>query len=217
MAFTNTVYSCTANPKASCCLHSATSHREGACKYSIVFYRSKLMHCNLSWGSWISVVILVRVQLLTRRLRTAYFICLMKKLISSMFWLYHPNCSIFLALYTKLVLLFFFSSLLYFSIGNLKPHFKPLVPLLKQQILKGVLFYYRIGNLIQSTITRLLCATCPSRPSRWISICRNMVKLYVTAFCRFSVMSLCQLCRFICNNLSWSEALVTTYKYVQCA
>ncbi|XP_013649204.2 protein SWEETIE isoform X3 [Brassica napus] len=31
-----------------------------------------------------------------------------------------------------------------------------------------------IGNLILSTLIRLLYATCPSRPSRWISICRNM-------------------------------------------
>ncbi|KAL0801143.1 hypothetical protein Bca101_056319 [Brassica carinata] len=31
-----------------------------------------------------------------------------------------------------------------------------------------------IGNLIRSTLIRLLYATCPSRPSRWISICRNM-------------------------------------------
>ncbi|ESQ28765.1 hypothetical protein EUTSA_v10017993mg [Eutrema salsugineum] len=31
-----------------------------------------------------------------------------------------------------------------------------------------------IGNLIRSTLTRLLYATCPSRPSRWMSICRNM-------------------------------------------
>ncbi|XP_010528470.1 PREDICTED: HEAT repeat-containing protein 5B isoform X2 [Tarenaya hassleriana] len=32
-----------------------------------------------------------------------------------------------------------------------------------------------IGNLIRSTLTRLLYVTCPSRPSRWISICRRMV------------------------------------------
>ncbi|XVE72050.1 hypothetical protein DITRI_Ditri11bG0007500 [Diplodiscus trichospermus] len=32
-----------------------------------------------------------------------------------------------------------------------------------------------IGNLIRGTIMRLLYASCPSRPSRWISICRNMV------------------------------------------
>ncbi|KFK41114.1 hypothetical protein AALP_AA2G087800 [Arabis alpina] len=31
-----------------------------------------------------------------------------------------------------------------------------------------------IGNLIRSTLIRLLYATCPSRPSRWMSICRNM-------------------------------------------
>ncbi|EOY04218.1 HEAT repeat-containing protein, putative isoform 1 [Theobroma cacao] len=32
-----------------------------------------------------------------------------------------------------------------------------------------------IGNLIRGTIIRLLYVSCPSRPSRWISICRNMV------------------------------------------
>ncbi|XP_031395568.1 protein SWEETIE isoform X2 [Punica granatum] len=32
-----------------------------------------------------------------------------------------------------------------------------------------------IANLIRSTITRLLYATCPSSPSQWILICRNMV------------------------------------------
>ncbi|TYH61921.1 hypothetical protein ES332_D07G083700v1 [Gossypium tomentosum] len=32
-----------------------------------------------------------------------------------------------------------------------------------------------IGNLIRGTIMRLLYVSCPSRPSRWISICRNMV------------------------------------------
>ncbi|KAK3425934.1 hypothetical protein EUGRSUZ_F02484 [Eucalyptus grandis] len=32
-----------------------------------------------------------------------------------------------------------------------------------------------IGNLVQSTIMRLLYATCPSCPSHWISVCRNMV------------------------------------------
>ncbi|XP_039034805.1 protein SWEETIE isoform X2 [Hibiscus syriacus] len=32
-----------------------------------------------------------------------------------------------------------------------------------------------IGNLIRGTIMRLLYASCPSCPSRWISICRNMV------------------------------------------
>ncbi|XVF71655.1 hypothetical protein PTKIN_Ptkin12aG0057000 [Pterospermum kingtungense] len=32
-----------------------------------------------------------------------------------------------------------------------------------------------IGNLIRVTIMRLLYVSCPSRPSRWISICRNMV------------------------------------------
>jgi hypothetical protein len=32
-----------------------------------------------------------------------------------------------------------------------------------------------IGNLIRSTLIRLLYATCPSRPSRWMLICRNMV------------------------------------------
>ncbi|KAK4799124.1 hypothetical protein SAY86_024489 [Trapa natans] len=32
-----------------------------------------------------------------------------------------------------------------------------------------------IASLIRSTITRLLYATCPSTPSRWILICRNMV------------------------------------------
>ncbi|XWS30691.1 hypothetical protein CRYUN_Cryun23aG0008700 [Craigia yunnanensis] len=32
-----------------------------------------------------------------------------------------------------------------------------------------------IGNLICGTIMRLLYASCPSHPSRWISICRNMV------------------------------------------
>ncbi|XP_022772079.1 protein SWEETIE isoform X3 [Durio zibethinus] len=32
-----------------------------------------------------------------------------------------------------------------------------------------------IGNLIHGTIMRLLYVCCPSRPSRWISICRNMV------------------------------------------
>ncbi|KAA3458387.1 HEAT repeat-containing protein 5B isoform X2 [Gossypium australe] len=31
-----------------------------------------------------------------------------------------------------------------------------------------------IGNLIRGTIMRLLYVSCPSRPSRWISICRNM-------------------------------------------
>ncbi|AAD10656.1 Unknown protein [Arabidopsis thaliana] len=31
-----------------------------------------------------------------------------------------------------------------------------------------------IGNLIRSTLIRLLYATCPSRPSRWMLICRNM-------------------------------------------
>ncbi|MBA0578497.1 hypothetical protein Gorai_020776, partial [Gossypium raimondii] len=34
---------------------------------------------------------------------------------------------------------------------------------------------FRIGNLIRGTIMRLLYVSCPSRPSRWISICRNMV------------------------------------------
>ncbi|KAF8023726.1 hypothetical protein BT93_F1038 [Corymbia citriodora subsp. variegata] len=32
-----------------------------------------------------------------------------------------------------------------------------------------------IGNLVQSTIMRLLYATCPSCPSHWISVCCNMV------------------------------------------
>ncbi|XP_051126760.1 protein SWEETIE isoform X2 [Andrographis paniculata] len=32
-----------------------------------------------------------------------------------------------------------------------------------------------IGNLAQSTIMRLLYASCPSRPSRWLSICHNMI------------------------------------------
>ncbi|XVF20554.1 hypothetical protein REPUB_Repub12eG0010500 [Reevesia pubescens] len=32
-----------------------------------------------------------------------------------------------------------------------------------------------IGDLIRGTIMRLLYVSCPSRPSRWISICRNMV------------------------------------------
>ncbi|KAG6716276.1 hypothetical protein I3842_04G041200 [Carya illinoinensis] len=32
-----------------------------------------------------------------------------------------------------------------------------------------------IGNLARTTIMRLLYASCPSRPSHWISICRNMV------------------------------------------
>uniref|UniRef100_A0A1J3HBB6 HEAT repeat-containing protein 5B n=1 Tax=Noccaea caerulescens TaxID=107243 RepID=A0A1J3HBB6_NOCCA len=31
-----------------------------------------------------------------------------------------------------------------------------------------------IGNLIRSILIRLLYVTCPSRPSRWMSICRNM-------------------------------------------
>ncbi|CAA7023533.1 unnamed protein product [Microthlaspi erraticum] len=31
-----------------------------------------------------------------------------------------------------------------------------------------------IGNLIRSILIRLLHVTCPSRPSRWMSICRNM-------------------------------------------
>ncbi|KAG6392631.1 hypothetical protein SASPL_146855 [Salvia splendens] len=32
-----------------------------------------------------------------------------------------------------------------------------------------------IGNLARSTIMRLLHASCPSRPSRWLSICRKMI------------------------------------------
>ncbi|KAJ4707111.1 HEAT repeat-containing protein 5B-like [Melia azedarach] len=32
-----------------------------------------------------------------------------------------------------------------------------------------------IGNLVRTTIMRLLYASCPSCPSHWISICRNMV------------------------------------------
>ncbi|XP_057950084.1 protein SWEETIE isoform X2 [Malania oleifera] len=32
-----------------------------------------------------------------------------------------------------------------------------------------------IGNLVRTTIMRLLYASCPSCPSRWISICHNMV------------------------------------------
>ncbi|XP_071711040.1 protein SWEETIE [Rutidosis leptorrhynchoides] len=32
-----------------------------------------------------------------------------------------------------------------------------------------------IGNLVKSTIMRLLYASCPSFPSRWLSICRNLV------------------------------------------
>lgn len=35
--------------------------------------------------------------------------------------------------------------------------------------------FLRIGNLARSTIMRLLHASCPSRPSRWLSICHNMV------------------------------------------
>lgn len=37
---------------------------------------------------------------------------------------------------------------------------------------------HRIGNLVQSTIMRLLYATCPSCPSHWISVCRNMVRYF---------------------------------------
>ncbi|KAL1536904.1 protein SWEETIE-like [Salvia divinorum] len=32
-----------------------------------------------------------------------------------------------------------------------------------------------IGNLARSTIMRLLHASCPSRPSRWLSLCRKMI------------------------------------------
>ncbi|KAL4570973.1 hypothetical protein LXL04_017722 [Taraxacum kok-saghyz] len=32
-----------------------------------------------------------------------------------------------------------------------------------------------IGNLVKTTIMRLLCTSCPSFPSRWLSICRNLV------------------------------------------
>ncbi|KAL3630335.1 hypothetical protein CASFOL_023319 [Castilleja foliolosa] len=32
-----------------------------------------------------------------------------------------------------------------------------------------------IANLARATIMRLLYASCPSRPSRWLSICRNMI------------------------------------------
>ncbi|KAL8250875.1 hypothetical protein R6Q59_034568 [Mikania micrantha] len=32
-----------------------------------------------------------------------------------------------------------------------------------------------IGNLVKTTIMRLLYASCPSVPSRWLSICRNLV------------------------------------------
>ncbi|GLT41167.1 hypothetical protein SLA2020_152510 [Shorea laevis] len=32
-----------------------------------------------------------------------------------------------------------------------------------------------IGNLVRGTVMRLLYVSCPSRPSRWISICRTMV------------------------------------------
>ncbi|MFQ6619426.1 hypothetical protein Gotur_000827 [Gossypium turneri] len=41
--------------------------------------------------------------------------------------------------------------------------------------LKFFYLFCRIGNLIRGTIMRLLYVSCPSRPSRWISICRNMV------------------------------------------
>ncbi|MBA0703832.1 hypothetical protein Golax_016128, partial [Gossypium laxum] len=41
--------------------------------------------------------------------------------------------------------------------------------------LKGQETFHVIGNLIRGTIMRLLYVSCPSRPSRWISICRNMV------------------------------------------
>ncbi|XP_020224658.1 protein SWEETIE isoform X2 [Cajanus cajan] len=32
-----------------------------------------------------------------------------------------------------------------------------------------------IGNLVRTTIMRLLCASCPSCPSHWISVCRKVV------------------------------------------
>ena len=34
---------------------------------------------------------------------------------------------------------------------------------------------FRIGDLVRSTIMRLLYASCPSCPSHWILICRNVV------------------------------------------
>lgn len=39
----------------------------------------------------------------------------------------------------------------------------------------------RIVNLARTTIMRLLYASCPSLPSRWLLICRNMVTSYLYA------------------------------------
>ncbi|XP_065620338.1 protein SWEETIE-like [Quercus suber] len=42
-----------------------------------------------------------------------------------------------------------------------------------------------IGNLARTTIMRLLYASCPLRPSHWISICRNMVISFPPLKCVF--------------------------------
>lgn len=36
----------------------------------------------------------------------------------------------------------------------------------------------RIGNLVRTTIMRLLCASCSSCPSHWISVCRKVVSYF---------------------------------------
>ncbi|GMP28428.1 hypothetical protein CsSME_00003976 [Camellia sinensis var. sinensis] len=40
-----------------------------------------------------------------------------------------------------------------------------------------------IGNLVRSTIMRLLYASCPLCPSHWLSICRAMVGFSLYVFC----------------------------------
>ncbi|KAL8476600.1 hypothetical protein ACS0TY_029047 [Phlomoides rotata] len=58
---------------------------------------------------------------------------------------------------------------------------KDAVSIIGEQI-EETLFYMldeetdtEIGNLARSTIMRLLNASCPTRPSRWLSICHNMI------------------------------------------
>ncbi|EPS72441.1 hypothetical protein M569_02317, partial [Genlisea aurea] len=55
------------------------------------------------------------------------------------------------------------------------------IPIIAEQI-EGTLFHMLdeetdadIGNLACATIKRLLFASCPSRPSHWITICRSMI------------------------------------------
>ncbi|KMZ66288.1 hypothetical protein ZOSMA_2G03020 [Zostera marina] len=35
-----------------------------------------------------------------------------------------------------------------------------------------------IGNLVRTVINQLFYVSCPSRPSRWLDICRKMVYLF---------------------------------------